>query len=480
MGEIGVRSYGVHIPKYRLNRKVITAAMGWIGGGGLPGEKAVANHDEDSITMAVAATRSCLKAKPGKVDAVVFATTTAPYREKESSPIIAAALNLGEDIRTSDITDSLKAGTSGFLSAAALVESGKVQNVVFSSADCRLGKPAGSVEGISGDAAAAFLLGSQDVIAALTGSYSLTNDFPDYRRAEDDRFVRAGEDRFIREEGYLKFIGQSVAALLKKYSLEPKDIAKVAFPCLNVKEHANIGKKMGFQPTQIQEPLLAAVGEAGAASPMLLLAAMLDEAKSGDKIIVSSYGNGSESLLFNVTPEIEKYKQRGVVKAALANRKDLTSYERFLAFRNILPVETNYPAEVAPTQLHLTWRERKTIMGFFGTKCKKCSTPQFPPQRVCVNPACGKIDEMEPYRFADITGKIFTYTADYTSPCLDAPLLFALIDFDGGGRFVIELTDTDFDSIKLGLPVEFVFRRKYNDTSRGIVGYFWKAVPVRG
>jgi hydroxymethylglutaryl-CoA synthase len=277
----------------------------------------------------------------------------------------------------------------------------------------------------------------------------------------------------------LKFIPQSVTALLKKYNLEPKNIAKVAFPCINIREHANIGKKIGLQPAQVQEPLLAAIGEAGAASPMLLLAAMLDEAKPGDKLVVAGYGNGSESLLFNVTPEIENYKPRQVVKSALASKKDLTSYERFLAFRGVLPVETSYPPDIANTQLHLTWRERKTILGFYGTKCKKCGTPQFPPQRVCINPACGHIDEMEPYRFAEIKGKIFTYTADYASPSLDAPLLYALIDFDGGGRFVVELTDTDFDSIKIGAPVEFVFRRKYNDTSRGIVGYFWKAIPIK-
>lgn len=479
MGDIGIISYGVHIPRYRLNRKTIAAAMGWIGGGGIPGEKAVANHDEDSLTMAVSAARSCLKNTAAKMDSVIFATTTAPYREKESSTIIATALDLDKNIRTGDVTDSLRAGTSALLSAAASIKSGDTTNAILCTADCRLGKPASSIEGISGDGAAAFAIGSSGVIASLEGSVSISYDFPDYRRAEEDKFVRSGEDRFIREEGYLKFIAETVAALLQKCKLDIKDIAKVAFPCLNVREHTNIAKKIGLQPAQIQEPLLPAIGEAGVASPMILLAAILDEAKPGDKIIVASYGNGAEALLFKVTGEIENFKGRGAVKAALANKKELANYERYLAFRGIIPIETNYPQDVANTQLHLTWRERKTVLAFYGNVCKKCGTPQFPPQRICINPACGAVDEMVPMSFANKTGKLFTYTADYASFSLDAPLLFGIVDFDGGGRFVMELTDTEFESIKLGTPLEFVFRRKYNDTSRGIVGYFWKAVPIK-
>jgi len=479
MGDIGITSYGVHIPRYRLNRKTLSAAMGWAGGGGLPGEKAVANHDEDSISMAVSAGRSCLKASgQTKPDGLYFASTTPPYKEKGSSAIMAAALDLSTNIRTSDFTDTLKAGTSAILAAADAIKGGAAKNVMVCAADCRMGKPAGSLESILGDGGAAFALGDQGVIATLDGSYSVSYDFPDYRRAEEDKYVRSVEDRFIREEGYLKFIPEAVTSLLKKYKLEVKDIAKVAYPCMNVREYANIGKKIGLQPAQIQEPLMPAIGEAGVASPLMLLVAMLDEAKPGDKLIVASYGNGSEAILLTVTGEISKY-QRGVFKAALADKKELTSYERYLAFRGVLPVETSFPPDIANTQLVMTWRERKTVLGLYGSVCKKCGTPQYPAQRICVNPACNATDEMEEMRFADKTGKVFTYTADYASPSLDAPLMFGIIDFDGGGRMVFEFTDTEFDSIKIGTPVKMVFRRKYYDAIRGIVGYFWKVSPIK-
>ena len=62
--------------------------------------------------MAVAAGMKCLgQFDQNKVDGLYFATTTAPYKERESASIIAAALDLRSSIRTSDFTNSLKAGT---------------------------------------------------------------------------------------------------------------------------------------------------------------------------------------------------------------------------------------------------------------------------------------------------------------------------------------------------------------------------------
>lgn len=97
---------------------------------------------------------------------------------------------------------------------------------------------------VFGDGAASLLLGSDGVIASLEGSYSVCYDFPDYRRSEDDKFVRASEDRFIREEGYAKFIPEAISGLLRKHELEAKDFAKVAYPCLYLREHAAIGRRL--------------------------------------------------------------------------------------------------------------------------------------------------------------------------------------------------------------------------------------------
>jgi hydroxymethylglutaryl-CoA synthase len=453
--------------------------MGWLSPGALPGEKAVSNHDEDSLSMGVAAGVDCLKgASRARIDGLYFASSTFPYRERESAAIMATALDLSPNIRTADFANSLKAGTGAVVAACDSVKAKGANNILVCSADCRLGKPGSPQEMLFGDGAAAVLLSHTGVIADLQGWYSASYDFPDYRRSEDDRFVRVAEDRFIREEGYGKFIPEAILGLLEKHNLEARDVAKVAYPCLNLRQHSAVAKGLGFQPEQVQEPLLATVGEAGAASPLMLLIAMLEGARPGDNIVLSSYGNGAEALLFRVTEGIEQVRDRQRVKKSLGFRRELASYEKYLAFRRIIPVEVASGGEVAPTQLPLAWRERKVILALYGSRCRRCGTSQYPPQRICVNPDCKAVDEMEDYRFSDKRGTLFSYTADHVASSIDPPLLYGMIDFDGGGRFVFEFTDCDRESLKIGMPVEMSLRRKYLDEARGIHGYGWKAVPI--
>ena len=79
---VGITSYGGYIPWYRINRMTIYGAIGsWLNPASLlPGEKAVANWDEDSVSMAVNAAIDCLTdAEREKIDGLYFATTTSPF-----------------------------------------------------------------------------------------------------------------------------------------------------------------------------------------------------------------------------------------------------------------------------------------------------------------------------------------------------------------------------------------------------------------
>lgn len=478
---IGIISFGAYIPWYRINRKTVFSAMGWFNPATLlPGEKAVANYDEDSITMSVAAGMDCLAGfEREKIDSLYFATTSSPYKERQASGIIATALDLRSDIRTADFTDSTKAGTTALLSAWDAIKAGSAKSVLLCASDCRLGKAGSAQEQIYGDGAAALLIGDGEVVASLEGFYSVSYDFMDRWRTEDDKFSRSWEDRWIRDEGYTRFIPEAISGLLKKYELNIKDFAKVAYPCLYLREHSAIGKKLGLEPEQVQTEMLTTVGDTGTAHPLMMLVAALEEAKPGDKILVASYGNGSDALFFKVTEQIEKLRDRRGIKKHLASKKELNSYEKYSSFRNILPVEKGIRGEVGPTQISLMWRERKTILGLCGVRCKRCGTPQYPYQRVCVNPNCGAIDEMEDYRFSDKKGRLFSYTGDNLAFSLSPPAIYGMVDFEGGGRFLFDLTDCELESLKVDMPVEMSFRRKYLDEVRGIHGYFWKARPVR-
>ncbi len=478
----GITSYGAYIPFYRINRMTIYSALGWLNPASLlPGEKAVANYDEDSLTMAVASAMDCLTGiEREKIDGLLFATTTTPYKERQNAGIIATALNLRPEIRTSDFTTSTKAGTGALISAYDAVTSGSAKNVMVCASDCRLGKPGGFQEEIYGDGAAALLVGDSGVIASLEGTYSVSYDFVDHWRSEEDRYNRTWEDRWIRDEGYGKFIPEAISGLLNKYNLAPKDFAKVVYPCLYVRAHTDIGKRLGFEPSQIQDHMFTAIGHTGTAYTLMILVAALEDAKPGDKILVASYGNGADALFLQATEEIEKARDRRGIKGHLASKKDLGSYEKYATFREILTIDTGGRGEeIAATQLSTLWRDRKMVLGLCGSKCRRCGTPQYPPQEVCVNPKCGAINEMEGYRFSDKKGHLFTYTGDVLAFSPSPPAIYGIVDFDGGGRWMFDLNDCELDSLEVGMPVEMSFRRKYHDVSRGIQGYFWKATPVR-
>jgi 3-hydroxy-3-methylglutaryl CoA synthase len=481
---VGITSYGAYIPRYRLNRFVIFGAIGWAAPiAPQPGEKAVANYDEDSITMAVAAASDCLNGSDReKIDGLYLATTTSPFKERQCSGIVATALDLRPDIRTADFANSIRAGTIALNSAADTIKAEEAKSILVTAADTRLGAGAGSAEQIFGDGAVALRLGDTGVIATLKGSYSVSYDFMDQWRTENDRFERSWEERWAREEGYNKFIPEVIFGLLKKYDLTPKDFAKVAYPCLSPGPHVAMGRKLGFEPRQIQDPLFTTVGNTGTAHALMVLVAALENAKPGDKILLADYGNGSDAMFFQVTEAIEKARDRRGIEKHLASKRDLESYEKYVHFRKMMPLEAEMGgrSELPPTPVTALWRGRRQILALVGSKCKRCGIPQYPPHKVCVNPACGAYDEREDYRFSDKKARIFTYTADNLAVTPDPPQVYAMIQFEGGGRSLFDVTDCTLEELKVDMPIEMSFRKQYHDEPRGIHNYWWKAVPPRG
>ena len=476
----GIISYSAYVPQYRISRKTILSAVGWLNPRALPGEKAIANYDEDSLTMAVMASMDCLeKINQEKVDGLYFATTTAPYQERGNAAIIGTALDLPVSIRTADFAHSLKAGTDALLFSCETVKLGEARSILACASDCRLGKPGSSQEMIFGDGAAAFIIGNDGVVAMMEGSYTVSYDFPDHWRTACDKFDRTLEDRWILDEGYKKFIPEAIHGLLRKYGLKTEDFAKIVYPCLNMRDHGSLGERLGFKPAQVQQPLLTSIGDSGVASSLIMFSVALEEAKSGDNILLVSYGSGSDALWFKVTDEIEKKRDGKKLEKYIASRRELTNYQKYLAFRGILPVEVGIRGEVGQTQLPVVWRNRRAILALCGSVCKRCGTPQYPPQRICVNPDCRSIDEMENYRFSDKKGILFSYTEDNLAFNISPPQMYGMIDFDGGGRYIFDITDCEPGSLKVGMPMKMTFRKKYTDELRGIYIYFWKTMPMR-
>jgi hydroxymethylglutaryl-CoA synthase len=478
----GICSYAGYLPRYRLNRMTIFSAMGWLNPAILmnaAGDKAVANYDEDSVTMAVSAGQKCLDGfEPAELGALYFATTTAPYRERQSANLVAGALAAGEEIRTADFSGSLKSGSTALLSALEYVAAGSGKYAMACAADNRLGKVGSVQEMVFGDGAAALMVGNENVIANYVGSYSYSCDFVDHLRGANSKYDRQWEERWIRDAGYDQLIPQAVESICCKYNLELSDVAKVIYPCYYGGARKNINRKLKLDPAQVADDLMMDAGDTGSAHPLLMLSKVLEDARPGDKLIVVSFGNGCDAILFEVTAAIVNYGNRKRVSDSISKQMELDNFYKYLTWREMLPVELGLRGEEEkPVRWSMAWRSRKAILSMQGVRCLECGTQQYPPQRVCVNPDCGAVDRMEEVILCKKGGKIFSFTSDMLAASANPPALYGNVDVAGGGRLMMDFTDCTIEDLQVGKMVDFTFRIKTYDARRDTTYYFWKAIP---
>lgn len=480
---IGICSYGAYIPRYRLSRNTIFQAIGWMNSstrGLAKGEKAVANFDEDSVTMAVAAGLNALCGMGrSELEGVYLASTTMPYKERLNAGIVAGALALDGEVRTADFAGGLKAGTTAMLTALEALEGGRLSKVMVTASDTRLGKPGSPQEMIFGDAAAAFVVGRENVIAEFKGSYCISHDFADHYRGQFSKYDRQWEDRWIRDLGFESFVPEVVTGLLAKYGLVMDEFSHVIYDCHYPAARKKLNQVLGVPQGSEQGNFQAEVGHCGAAHSLLMLADTLDRAQPGDKILVVSFGSGCDALYFEATAKIQgRATQKGVAQC-LQDKTALDSYTKYLVWREIMPVEAGMRSEEDLwTRWSAVWRSHKMILSLCGSRCTKCGTAQLPAQRICVNPQCGAVDQSEDYLFSDKLGSIASFTGDMLAATLNPPAISGQVEFSGGGKMMFDFTDCDLDALQVGMPVSMSFRRKYFDPKRDISGYFWKAVPV--
>lgn len=468
---VGITSYGVYVPFHRLGRDEIARAWDTAS---LGGEKAVANFDEDAITMAVAAARECTKGKElSKVDGLFFATTTSPYKEKLTASIVAAALDLSPSIRTADFTNSLRSGTIAMSSAIDTVKSGAARNIIVVAADCRLGVPKSNLEQIVGDGAAAFMIGDSGIIASIEGSHSLFNPSIDLWREERDPFIRSWEERFVILEQYQKYMKDSVSRLMRNCNASPKDFSRAVLYGPDERNQVTLAKILGFNSNQVQNTLFSQIGNLGSASAMAMLAGALEDSTPGNRILFANYGDGSDAFMLRVTDEI-KNGPRGSIKSQLNSKRNIT-YEKYLKWRRLLELEEPRRPKPLTPSITCLWREQKKIFSLYGVKCKKCGMVQYPPQRICVG--CQTMDDFEDYRLSDKVGKVFTFSVDYLARSIDPPTVFPVVDFEGGGRATFMMTDCDPSQVQIGADVQMTFRKLYE--MENIHNYYWKAKPLQ-
>jgi 3-hydroxy-3-methylglutaryl CoA synthase len=466
---VGITACGVYVPLWRLPRELIDKNS--------RGERAVANFDEDSITMAVAAAIDCINGLDrGKIDGLFFASTTSPYKEKQAATAVASAIDLRRDIVTADFANSLRAGTDALRAAVDAVKAGSAGQVLVAAADCRIGAPGSPFEQSCGDGAAALLIADSDVAVEIKAGYSICNELLDVWRMDGDSYIRSWEERFVVTEGYLKIVYEAASGLMKRCNLEANDFAKAIFYAPGPRRLRELATSLGFDPrTQVQDPLADSMGNTGTPYPLMLLAACLEQAKPGERILMASYGDGSDAFILEVRDQVESVRCGRGMQQLLSSKKVLSDYQTYLRWRGLLDIDISRYTPMGDLSASALARERKRIYSLHGSKCRVCGTIEYPPPRVCGK--CHSRGQFEEVRLSDKRGKVFTYTLDYQLSPLDVPLVIAVVDFEGGGRMSTWMTDRDVKEVRIDMPVEMTFRKLYS--AEGIHNYFWKSMPPR-
>lgn len=475
MTDLGISRFGAYVPRLRLDRSAIATAHEWMAPalrGQARGSRAFTSWDEDAITMAVEAARDALGGSAGNIRSVRLASTNLPYADLQNAAIVARAIGAAGDVATSDAAGSQRAGTSALLQAL----KGNEASLVIGS-DNPFAKPVSAQEMSFGAGAAAFVVSSEDIVARLVGSASVSNVFVDHFRSADASSDYVWEERWVRDEGYAKIVPAAVNAALADAQLAIGDIAHFVMPSYLKGAADAVAKKLKFAGT-VASGLEDGVGYAGAAHALLMLAATLEKAQPGERILLIGFGQGADVLVLQVTDAIGSARPARGVAGSIADAVPTHDYLRMLSFYNGFDAEWGMRSEKsAKTALTEQYRSAAQIEGFNAGKCSQCGTVQFPQLQYCVN--CQASSEaFEDLPLRDEQAQVLTSTADWLSYYPAPPLWVGFVRFDSGARVLMEMVDIGKDGVDTGAKLRMVYRIKEKDRQRGYNRYFWKATPL--
>ena len=475
----GIVAYAGYVPMLRIARASIADAMAWANPSLRQrgsGERSFCNWDEDSITMAVEAARSCLEGQDrSDIDSLSLVSTTLPFADRDNAVIVAAALGLNDSLRCRDLTSSRRAATSVLATLAEGMRAGSRQ--LLTAADRRLARPASDAEMAFGHGAASVLIGTDNTVAEFIGSASLNSDLVDHYRASSDTFDYGFEQRWIRDEGYLKLIPEVVNRVLGQTGVSIDNIDQVVFPC-PAAVAAKIAAAIGIARDRISDNLAATCGDTGAAHPLLLLCHALDHASPGQTLLLTGFGQGADAVLLRTTER--PGGKRGALAASLARRREELNYSRYLSLSGLLDTDWGHRAEHDKrTAMTTAYRKRDALTSFVGGKCTACGATQFPLTPVCVNPDCRRPHTQQPFPFADLQARVKSFTEDWLGFSPSPPAIYGNVAFEGGANILMEFADTGAGELEVGMPLAMRFRIKDFDERRHFRRYFWKPTPLQ-
>ena len=341
--DVGIVSYGAYIPRYRISPQEIGRVWGNDGEAMSKGllifSKSVPFPDEDVITISVEAARNMMvrtNVDPADIGAIYVGSESHPYAVKPTGTIVAEAIEACPNLTVADFEFACKAGTAAIQACVGMVGSGLVKYGVAIGADTSQGAPGDPLEYSASAGGAAYLIGSEKVIARIDRTTSFTTDTPDFWRREGQAYPSHG-GRFTGEPAYFKHVSSCATMLMEQMGSCPEDYDHAVFHQPNGKFPMRVAKKLGFTDDQIKTGLLTPViGNTYSGAVPLGLASILDIAKPGDRVFAIAYGSGAGSDGFDitVTDEIDNYRRQDAPSVKeMVERKKFIDYATYAKFR---------------------------------------------------------------------------------------------------------------------------------------------------
>ena len=471
----GIRSWGIYLPGYNLERKAISKAWDFPKA---PGTKSIGNLDEDSITMAVEAGLDCISSAidPKEIDGLFFASTTPAFAEKQNASLVAKVLDLREDIQTADITTSTKCGTEALREAYNTIEAGNAKNILVVIADRREPEVQSMDEFIYGDGAAAVLVSADDsqCAAKIEGYHSISTFTTGPWRRDTDTHVNSFETKHETLYGYMKTMTSALGGLMKKYEINPDEVAKAVYYSPDPRSHGRILKGMKLPTKAAVDSMFMQIGNTGSPLAFQMLYMAFEKCPANATVLLAGYGDGADAFYLKTTDKLKeivgtKMKSRKLFKAI----KTIENYNQFLKNRLAIKGKEFFVRKASAVTI---WRDAKSLLPLYGVKCNNCKHTTYPIMPTCL--VC-RSEDFELVRLQR-KGKIFTYTLDHlvAAQYVQTPVPRCVIDLEGGGRILLDMTDFKPEDAAIEMDVELAFR-KVNEGGN-TKNYYWKCRPVKG
>lgn len=465
MGEI--LSFGVYLPLIRLDRAAAGAALRWSGlSGPRSGTRAVANWDEDALTLAVEAGRGAIRGQEPPQE-VVFASTSAPFHDRLQASLLIDALHLPPDMITQDVSGSRRAGVSALLRALK-----QDQSVLIAAGDRRPVKAGSGVETSWGDGGAAALIG-RNGFARLRGHASIARDLVDIYTSRANPTPYLSEDRFVRDAAISDVLVPVITAALENAGIAASAIKCAVMPEPVPATYKPLAARLGLSAPNILDRVHTCAGDLGAAHSLFGLALACEDAKAGDLILLVGFGSGADALVLEMIRDAPENGATAALKYGMASK----DYVRFLSLSGNLNLDWGARSELdQKITAPVLERYGRDMLGFIGGR-DSSGNVQFPKTLRPVSPQADCAVTLENVRLADETAHIQSLTADRLNFTPDPPFYFGLVQFANGARVLMEFCDVPPEALAVGAKVGMRFRIKSMDRKRGFCTYFWKACP---